>query len=135
MSEILHRIRQIETANFLVQVDALPDYFTDTSFDETGEVADKLESGEYVAFCVRARVIHKATRATLGEDFLGGCIYESYDAFMDHKECGEQNREYERQGESGRCGSYFLDMIREAIREARGNVAQLTGDLERIKHA
>jgi hypothetical protein len=38
---------------------------------------------------------------------------------MDHRACGKQNRKWAKQGKEGRCGSYFSDMIGEAIAEAR----------------
>ena len=111
-------IREFRTKNFTVRVVAEPDYDLDLSFDESGEVADKVESGEYVAFCAHAYVVGP-NGETLADDYLGGCIYESYDAFMDHRACGRQNRENEAQGKTGRCGSYFVDMVHEVCTEAR----------------
>ena len=55
----------------------------------------------------------------LGEDYLGNCIYKSFDDFMDHRACGKQNRKWAKQGKSGQCGSYFSQMIGDAIKEAR----------------
>ena len=110
-------IREFHTQNFSVIVDAVEDPDIDLSFDETGEVMEKLESGEFIGFAVRARVLFDGTE--IAADYLGGCIYESIDAFMDHRECGKQNREYAAQGKSGRCGSYFHDMIRTACSDAR----------------
>ena len=60
----------------------------------------------------------------VGTDYLGGCIYRSLAEFMDHKECGKANKEYESKGEAGRCGSYFKDMIHEAIKEARATIKE-----------
>ena len=116
-------IREFHTKQFSVIIDAVEDYDLDLSFDDTGEVMEKLESGEYVGFAVRARVLLDGTE--IAADYLGGCIYESIDAFMDHRECGKQNREYAAQGKEGRCGSYFHDMIRTAIAEARGYLLAL----------
>ncbi len=125
--DYIGNIRTFETANFKVSIDAEYDYDTDLSFDDTGEVQRKLENGEFLAFQVAVTVTHKPTSTELGADYLGGCIYESIEAFMDHRECGKANREYERKGERGRCGSYFADMIHEAIKEARKEVAKLKG--------
>jgi hypothetical protein len=116
-------IRKFHTKRFSVIVDAVEDYGMDLSFDDTGDVRKKLESGEYVGFAVRARVLFDGTE--IAADYLGGCVYESIDAFMDHRECGKQNREWAAQGESGRCGSYFSDMVHAAIAEARINVRAL----------
>jgi hypothetical protein len=119
MNGHIGNIRTIETANYRVSVDAYEDYDLDLSWDEDGSVREGLESGKYIAFCAKASVTHLPTGIELADDYLGGCIYESLEAFMDHRACGVQNREYAAKGESGRCGSYFTDMIRTVIGEAR----------------
>lgn len=110
-------IREFNTTNFKVIVDALPEEDLDLSFDETGETAAKLDSGDYVAFVARARVLFHG--AELASDYLGNCIYESLEAFMDHRGCGIQNRGYEAAGTDGRCGSYFSDMVHNVCKDAR----------------
>ena len=110
-------IRQFKTKNFTVIVDALPEDSLDLSWDDTGEVADKLDDGEYVAFCARVRVLYHGME--LSSDYLGECIYFDISEFQNHRACGRQNREYAAQGKAGRCGSYFSGMIHQAIREAR----------------
>lgn len=177
MSDYIGNIRKFETANFTVSVDAEYDWDTDLSWDDSGETRRKLESGGLVAFQVAVTVTHKGTGIELGADYLGGCIYESIEAFQDHRECGRINRrrarregrfqiyrkqrKYEhclgrgdklrkrgfatreraeawaRQNareewevfESGKCGSYFADMIGQAINEARKNFRKYTGQL------
>lgn len=121
----LANIRTFNTPNFIVRVDAEEEIDLDLSFDETGEVATKLEHGEYVAFCAHATVTHRATGGVLGEAYLGNCIYNSYAEFADHVACGIQNRAYEAAGTTGRCGSYFAQMIEEAIEDARGALRAL----------
>jgi hypothetical protein len=88
----LGTIRKFETQNFRVVVDAIEEQDLDLSFDDTGEVARKLDSGIFVAFVARARVFLKPISQELSSDYLGGCIYESLGAFEDHRECGIQNR-------------------------------------------
>jgi hypothetical protein len=112
-------IRKFKTAHFSVIVDAVEENDLDLSFDETGEIAAKLDNGYLIAFVARARVFFHGEQ--IGADYLGNCIYESLADFADHRECGKQNREYAARGEAGRCGSYFADMISEAINEARKN--------------
>ncbi len=119
----LGTIREFNTPNFRVIVDATEDYDVDLSFDEDGSVRKDLESGRLISFCVRAQVFHKETGDLLASDYLGNCIYKSLEDFADHKECGKQNREYEARGESGRCGSYFSDMITTVCKKARQHVA------------
>ena len=38
---------------------------------------------------------------------------------MDHRLCGRTNRRFEAEGVTGRCGSYFFDMVGRACDEAR----------------
>jgi hypothetical protein len=90
--DYIGNIRTFETRNFRVSVDAEYDYDVDTSFDETGETQRKIDDGDLIAFQVVATVTHKPTGAELGTDYLGGCIYESIEAFEDHRACGRQNR-------------------------------------------
>ena len=122
-SQHLGTIREFNTRNFRVLVEAEADFDLDLSFDESGDVARKLDNGDLIAFQVAVRVFCKATGAKVGADYLGGCIYESIEAFADHRACGKQNRKWEKQGKAGRCGSYFAGMISEAIAEARKNFA------------
>lgn len=89
---LIGNIRTFETINFIVRVDAEYDDDTDLSFDETGQTARDIESGDLIAFQVKVSVTHKPTGAELGADYLGGCIYKSIEAFMDHRECGVANR-------------------------------------------
>jgi hypothetical protein len=161
-------MREFKTKNFRVVADAIEEDDLDLSWDETGETRKGLESGRFIAFVARVRVFFRGNE--VGTDYLGNCIYKSFDDFMDHRECGRQNREtHRREGkfqiyrknrphehclsksdklkprgfatearakqwaeknakeeyqifETGKCGSYFHDMVREAISEARKNV-------------
>lgn len=118
---VIDVIRRFQTDNFVVIVDAIEDEGIDLSWDESGETASALESGRYMAFCARARVLYQGEE--IASDYLGGCIYESAAAFMDHRECGKQNRELAARGESSRCGSYFTDMIHSVCADARKYIA------------
>lgn len=117
MRYALGTLRTFKTKNFTVIIDALEEDSPDFSFDDTGEVLEKVDSGEYICFCARVRVLLHDRE--IGTDYLGNCIYSSLNEFMDHRECGKQNRASELEGKDGRCGSYFSDMISEAIHEAR----------------
>jgi hypothetical protein len=170
-NQSLGTIREFKTARFRVLADAIEDYDVDLSFDDTGEVRRKLESGEFTCFTARVRVFFDGHE--VGSDYLGSCIYRSLEEFQDHRECGVQNRKRIKQEgrfqiyrknrpyesclsnsdklkkrglstrdkaetwaktnatepyeifESGKCGSYFADMIHEAISEARKTVASM----------
>lgn len=98
-----------ETASFRVECLFSPDDDVDTSFDETGETQDNINSGFWQAFCTEVRVIHKNTGAVLSEDFLSGSIYEKpLDFIKEHYGCKPKG-----------YGSYFPDMVRQAIHDAR----------------
>lgn len=110
-------IREFRTKNFTVVVDAVEEDNLDLSFDETGEVAQKIEDGDYVAFCARVRVFFGGRE--IASDYLGACIYEDYSAFEDHRKAGKENRKLQESGSKARCGSYMHDMIRAACQQAR----------------
>lgn len=132
--DYIGKIREFNTRHFRVVIEAHADNEMDLSHDENAdETIEKLERGEWVAFQVAARVILKDTGQELGTDHLGGCIYETIEAFADHRKCGKQNRKWERQGKRGRCGSYFSDMIGQAIAEARQNLARTKAALHTIR--
>jgi len=88
----LGTIREFETPNFRIVFDAIEENDLDLSFDDTGEVREKLESGEFIAFVARCRVFLKETDEEIGADYLGGCIYRSLEEFQDHRACGIANR-------------------------------------------
>lgn len=113
-------MREFKTKHFTVRAEALEEYDLDLSFDEDGSIRKDLDSGRLIAFCAHVAVYYKGLK--VGEDYLGNCIYESVDDFMDHRICGKQNREWINQGITSRCGSYFSDMIHEAISEARNTL-------------
>ena len=122
-TQSLGTIREFRTKNFHVVVDAVEEYDLDLSWDEDGETRKGLESGKYIAFCARVRVFFNGLE--VGSDYLGNCIYESLEAFADHRAVGAENARLEAAGERGRCGSYFHDMISSACAEARKTVAAL----------
>lgn len=57
-------IRTFKTENFTVIMDALPENDLDLSFDEDGSVAAGLESGKFIAFVARARVLFQGEEIT-----------------------------------------------------------------------
>lgn len=110
-------IRQFRTRHFVIDVEAYEYTDLDLSFDADGSIRAKLDNGELVAFQVEVHVYYNGHK--VGSDYLGGCVYESIEEFQDHRECGKQNRQWAAQGISTKCGSYFRDMIHEAIAQAR----------------
>ena len=109
-------IRSFETARFAVIVDATHDDDADMSYMEPDELSEFYAKGGE-SYLVRVRVMLDGNE--IASDYLGGCDYYDIQDFQDHRECGRTNREFAARGERVRCGSYFSDMIRSAIAEAR----------------
>ncbi len=100
-------LRTFKTARFRVTLDWTWEEWPDLSWDETGETAAKVESGEWGVYLFRVRVTLDGEE--VGRDYLGNSIYaDPADFATEH-----------RQG-----GAYFPDMVREAIREARRAIAK-----------
>ena len=92
-----------KTANFTIVLEFGPEDDLDLSWDDDGSVADGLARGTLFAFVARVAVKHNGY--TIGEDYLGNCIYNSERDFMG--------------------GGYFRDMVCCAIADARRNLANL----------
>ncbi len=100
-----------ETDQFRVVWCVSPCDDLDLSWDDDGTIRDGLESGLYTAFDSRIAVYWNDM--VVGEAFLGQSIYESPSEFRDHI------------GAQGKYGSYFADMVREAITAARDTIRQI----------
>jgi hypothetical protein len=99
---------KFKTERFAVKWWIEDDPYVDTTFDETGETAEKLASGEWQAF--QSTIAVSLDGEEIGVDYLGGSIYADPSEFRDHI------------GSRGAWGSYFTDMVRSAIDEARQHV-------------
>lgn len=93
------------TKDFRVQWDIHPCDDLDLSWDETGETARNLDSGLWSAFDSEIRVFYRGRE--IASQYLGQSIYENPADFRDHV------------GSRGAYGSYFTDMVKTAIAEAR----------------
>jgi hypothetical protein len=119
-------IYKFQTRRFIVEVVALPEDCLDLSWDENGETAQKIETGELCAFQVEARVSfcgEYGEPIKLGADHMGGCVSESPEAFRDHfgVRPAERKLSDEHGGPVTIC-RYFSSMVREAIAQARCNM-------------
>ena len=72
----------------------------------------RLEGG----VCVIKAFIADEKGNVIATDYLGNCIYHSYEEFNDHVECAQMRK----QGKN--AGSYFSDMVKTVIREAREEI-------------
>jgi len=105
---------EFKTKNFKVVWSIDDDDDVDLSFDESGEVQSNIESGLWVAFISEIKVMHNKTGLELGATSLGGSIYENPEDFRGH--IGMKAKGH---------GSYFSEMVREAIKEARRTLESL----------
>jgi len=102
------------TANFIVTVEALPEYNFDFEYWEEKDIKStkaKLKRGTLQLFCVKASVFHIKRNQELSSDYLGGCLYKNVSDFRDN--LGIAQTKY---------GSYFHDMIKTVISEAKDNL-------------
>ena len=91
-----------ETANFTLELALAPEDISprdcfDMDEESFVELCDKIDSGVYLWFVARVRVLMNGHE--LASDYLGGCCYSSPDEF--------------------RRDGYFYDMARNALSEAR----------------
>ena len=87
-------------------------YFLELPWDDTGETARKIESGEWTAF--NSSVVVYLDGVPIGADHLCDSIYENPADFRDHFGIAHTG-----------CSSYFSDMVREAVRCARQFIANV----------
>ena len=97
-------IWQFKTKQFRVELACMPESRPDLSWADA-ETIEKLDNGTYVNVCFRVSVYWRD--ALVGRDYLGNSVYENVADFRDHV------------GSKDKWGSYFTDMVREAIRETR----------------
>lgn len=106
-------IWRFETARFAVTLDCQPEQDPDLSWDDTGEIKAKLESGELENFTFRVAVWFDGRK--IAADYLGNSIYsDARDFGREHIGLAAKSR---RDGRNYGC--YFPGMVSEAIAEAR----------------
>lgn len=115
------RIWQFKTRNFRVELSAEIEQYPDLSWDDDGEVSAKLESGEWTNYYFAVRV-YGPHGEELAADYLGNSIHADASEFRDHLGLAAKSR-----ADGRNYGSYFVDMVRTAIAEAREAMADLQG--------
>ena len=113
---------KFDTARFSIVCTAEEEWDVDLSWDETGETAGKLASGEYVAFCAKVAVYLDGRE--IASDYLGQCIYDrSPDFVTAHRGPDPMDRNCSimraERGHNVAICHYFPDMVSVAISEAR----------------
>jgi len=99
-----------KTRNFTVEWAISPCEYLDLSWDDDGDVRDHLDAGLWEAFDSVVRVYYRGHE--IGADYLGQSIYENPADFRDHIGMNDKGH-----------GSYFSDMVRGAVAEARKALA------------
>lgn len=111
------------TCNFRVTLECESERDQDLSWADD-ETLEKLESGEWQNLTFKVAIYDRNTGAEIASDYLGNSIYANPADFRDHRACGRANRERAAAGQAGRCGSYFTDMVHNAVAEARAAYAK-----------
>ena len=99
-----------KTKNFTVMWEIEPDtlYTKYMDADLAAECLEKVRSGEWKCFMSTVRVVENKSKVELATEYLGNSIYGNPADFRDHFGMKQKGH-----------GSYFSDMVRTAVREAR----------------
>lgn len=109
----MERMWTFKIGRFTLHADITPSDQLDLSWDDTGEVREKLDSGEFYAFDTKVSVWQNGVE--IASDWLCQSIYaDAADFFTEHYGCKPLG-----------YGSYFPDMVRQAISEARDWLADV----------
>lgn len=121
---------QFQTSRFTIQLWIEDDvYFVYDGDDPDGEIAKKLEDGDYVAFDSEVKVLLDGHM--IASDSLGGSVYGAdtvHEFWTMHRSPDPMHRNcsIRRKKKPGTIGHYFPDMVRSAIEEARKYVANMS---------
>jgi len=106
-------IHEEEAAGFAIRFYACEEYsHPKDSFDDTchdvSDICDKIDRGVYVWFC--AKVTASKNGIELASDYLGACLYDSCQQFVEHND-------------------YYADMKATVIKEAKQAIAKLAEEV------
>jgi hypothetical protein len=109
----MQHIWKFDTAHFSIILDAELESDPDLSWDESGEVREKLASGEWTNYCFCLRVLLNGRE--ISADYLGNSIYADATEF-----CREHYGLATKPRAAGVLyGAYFPDMVRTAVHATR----------------
>lgn len=113
------------TKRFSVDLSATYDNDVDLSFDETGEAAAKIASGEWTPYTFRVTV--RLDGRKVSDDYLGGSIYADPSEFVTgHRDANPEYRNtLAMKSRNQVICHYFPDMVRTAVAEARKALADV----------
>jgi hypothetical protein len=108
---------QFSTANFRVALEIAPEDMDPVDSFSEAEDVEAVRSGKWEWFCAKV-AIYGPTGDELASDYLGACAYEQVsDFYEEHRKYATERRAAKAQGVC--MGSYFPDMVRQAIAGAR----------------
>lgn len=112
------KLWKFETARFAVILDCCDEQHPDLSWADD-ETLDKLNMGEWVNVSFRVRVLCDGVE--VGADYLSNSIYaDVHDFHREHFGIRPKSRDAK-----ANYGSYFTDMVFEAIHAARKTVSSM----------
>ncbi len=104
------------TKQFTVLFSVAPEDMDPADSFEFPEDIEAVRNGDVDWFVARVQVLRNGHE--IGSDYLGGCAYESPQQFaQEHIKGAAYAREMRAKGFI--CGSYFPDMVRQAVADAR----------------
>lgn len=109
--EVLYSHDVYNTQNYTVRFEALVEHLSlEDTMDENliEDTAARINSGELVHFCAKVSLWFDGTE--LATEYLGSCIYESFEEFHTTYKTG-----------------YFHDMVKVVISEGRQEIERLKG--------
>ena len=118
----MHTMWRFKIGRFTVKAEIEASRDLDLSWDDTGEIREKLDSGEFMAFDTKVSVwLHGCE---IGSDWLCQSVYaDASDFFTDHRDLDPMNRNCSlmksARGDRTRIVHYFPDMVRTATHAAR----------------
>lgn len=115
---------KFNTKNFTVRLCIEDDVLSTSGMDRAlaKKCRENVDSGEWTCFQSVVEVVHRPTGLVIGEEFLGGSIYAEPKDFRDHFNMTAKGH-----------GSYFFQMAKGAIAQARKRFPALQAEVTSVK--
>ena len=108
---------RFNTKRFSIDLSCAEEYAPNLSWGDTGEVREKLATGEYVCVCFRVRVLLDGSE--IASDYLGESIYADVRDFRrEHVGLAALRRK-----DGKNYGCYFSGMVASCVKDARAAVS------------
>jgi len=122
-----------ETARYRIALEIVPEDMDPADSFESAEDIEAIHNGTVEWFQAMVAVYLKATNGPdirIGYDTLGACAYATVREFYTaHRDPDPMNRNCSimrgKRGDNVFVGHYFPDMVAQAVKDARANIARL----------